>query len=145
MNAVRAQAERIPTPTYGMVIFGRLEQVIIDSVKRRDAEKLGTLVAPNFMLHVNTTSGPMVQKSDWIAQSLREPPFDSRIERLTVRDVDNNISIASFVWSISSPEAHSIAVVDVWNRSGTGPDNWALRVRYATPLMDNMHVPGEFR
>jgi hypothetical protein len=136
--------ERVPSPTYGVVVFGRLEQAIIDSIRRRDADKLGALVAPNFMLHVNTISGPMEQRSDWLTQSMREAAFDSRMERLTVREVGNEISIASFVWIINPPETPPmpISIVDVWQKSG---DNWLLRVRYATPMIDNVHVPGASR
>ncbi len=143
-SQVQAQAVRtqIPVVTRLVQLYSDYEQRLAEAITRKDNGEIDRLVASDFELRSANNIGIPVPRTDWIAQSLRDPPASVSIEQMAVHDY-GNIRIVSFVMkrATATRREPGIAVVDVWMQSD---ETSILKTRYAAvQVAHSLHVPGE--
>lgn len=133
-TSVSAQsANKLPTPTRGVMVFSDLETRLAGAVARHDHRGIDALLAADFEQRRSAIPEVPEPRAEWLASE----PYSSRspeLERMAVHDY-GTLAVFSFTMTQPSTRTAPLArrdfLVDIWRKNG---NDWQLQVRYRTPL-----------
>jgi hypothetical protein len=125
-----------PVPTRNVLTFTKLENDMLDAVRRHDAEALARIVGDDFEIRSAAAPGVPTARDEALHAWAQLPVQQSSIGQMAVHEY-GELMVVSFVWKLAE---QSFFVVDTWKRAG---NEWKVSVRYAAPIMAGAAaVPG---
>jgi hypothetical protein len=131
-----------PVPTRNVLTFTKLENELIEAIRRHDAEALARIVGDGFEIRSASAPGVPTARDEALHAWSQLPAQQSSIGQMAVHEY-GELMVVSFVWKLgegAGTPAQSFFVVDTWKRAG---NDWKVAVRYAAPIVDGAAaVPG---
>jgi len=129
-----------PVPTRNVLTFTKLENELIEAVRRHDTEALARIVGDDFEVRTAAVPGVPTARDEALHAWMQLPAAPSAIGQMAVHEY-GELMVVSFAWKQGEGATlQTFFVVDTWKRAG---NEWKLSVRYASPIVAGAAaVPG---
>jgi hypothetical protein len=129
-----------PVPTRNVLAFTKLENELIEAVRRRDTGAIAAIVGDDFEIRSAAVPGVPTARDEALHAWMQLPAAPSSIGQMAVHEYGELMAV-SFAWKLGEGATQqSFFVVDTWKRAGS---EWKLSVRYAAPIVAGAAmVPG---